>query len=61
MSFFLGKEPPQGWPRYGKVQLEHVSVRYAHDTDPVLCDITVTFNAGQKVAYILLISWWARA
>ena len=44
-----GLEPPQNWPNCGTVKLENVSVRYGQETDPVLRDITVEFQAGEKV------------
>ncbi|XP_033648066.1 ATP-binding cassette sub-family C member 9-like [Asterias rubens] len=46
---YEGLEPPQNWPNCGTVKLENVSVRYGQETDPVLRDITVEFQAGEKV------------
>ncbi|XP_071784198.1 ATP-binding cassette sub-family C member 9-like isoform X1 [Asterias amurensis] len=46
---YKGKDPPPGWPRRGKIQLDNMSVRYARDTDPVLRDVTVTFRPGHKI------------
>ncbi|XP_038068619.1 ATP-binding cassette sub-family C member 9-like [Patiria miniata] len=44
-----GEDPPPEWPQEGRIQLDHVSVRYAIDTDTVLNDITLDFKAGEKV------------
>ncbi|XP_022081606.1 ATP-binding cassette sub-family C member 9-like [Acanthaster planci] len=46
---YEGSEPSPDWPQKGRIELQHVSVRYAEDWDPVLHDVTVEFKAGEKV------------
>ncbi|XP_038067008.1 ATP-binding cassette sub-family C member 9-like [Patiria miniata] len=46
---YEGNDPPPDWPQDGRIQFDHVSVRYAIDTDTVLDDITVDFRAGEKI------------
>ncbi|CAG0884511.1 unnamed protein product [Darwinula stevensoni] len=43
------KKPPPGWPSEGHVKFEHVSLRYAPDSKPVLKDLTFTIAAKEKV------------
>ncbi|CAG0881128.1 unnamed protein product [Darwinula stevensoni] len=42
------KKPPLGWPSEGHVKFEHVSLRYAPDSSPVLKDLTFTIAAKEK-------------
>ncbi|XP_072031466.1 ATP-binding cassette sub-family C member 9-like isoform X2 [Amphiura filiformis] len=44
-----GKEPPSDWPSRGAIQIEHVSVRYDETLPPVLQDVTVSVQPGEKV------------
>ncbi|XP_072031468.1 ATP-binding cassette sub-family C member 9-like [Amphiura filiformis] len=44
-----GKEPPSDWPSRGAIQIEHVSVRYDESLPPVLQDVTVYVQPGEKV------------
>ncbi|XP_072031474.1 ATP-binding cassette sub-family C member 9-like [Amphiura filiformis] len=44
-----GKEPPFNWPSRGAIQIEHVSVRYDESLPPVLQDVTVSVQPGEKV------------
>ncbi|XP_072028464.1 ATP-binding cassette sub-family C member 9-like [Amphiura filiformis] len=46
---FEGQEPSHDWPSKGKVQAQDIWVRYAHDTDAVLKDVSFTIHAGQKI------------
>ncbi|XP_071960045.1 ATP-binding cassette sub-family C member 8-like [Antedon mediterranea] len=43
------RDPPLNWPNKGEIVLDDISVRYAADLDPVLHDVTVTLQAGDKV------------
>ncbi|XP_072023362.1 ATP-binding cassette sub-family C member 9-like [Amphiura filiformis] len=44
-----GKKPPFNWPSCGAIQIEHVSVRYDKTLPPVLQDVTVYVQPGEKV------------
>ncbi|CAG0897047.1 unnamed protein product [Darwinula stevensoni] len=46
------KKPPLGWPSEGHVKFEHVSLRYAPDSSPVLKDLTFTIAAKEKVGIV---------
>ncbi|XP_072025400.1 ATP-binding cassette sub-family C member 9-like [Amphiura filiformis] len=37
------------WPQKGDISLENISVRYAEDLEPVLNNISLHFNPGEKV------------
>ncbi|XP_077977977.1 ATP-binding cassette sub-family C member 9-like [Glandiceps talaboti] len=41
--------PPSDWPNEGDIKIENISVRYAEDLDPVLQDINIHFQGGQKI------------
>ncbi|XP_066291926.1 ATP-binding cassette sub-family C member 9-like isoform X2 [Branchiostoma lanceolatum] len=41
--------PDDNWPSKGEVSFEGVSVRYDKTLDPVLTDVSATFEAGEKV------------
>ncbi|XP_078691150.1 ATP-binding cassette sub-family C member 9-like isoform X2 [Branchiostoma floridae x Branchiostoma belcheri] len=41
--------PDDNWPSKGEVTFEGVSVRYDKTLDPVLTDVSATFEAGEKV------------
>jgi len=40
------------WPRSGTLQFENYSVRYRPDLDPVLKNLSVTIESGQKVGIV---------
>uniref|UniRef100_A0ABM0N098 ATP-binding cassette sub-family C member 9-like n=1 Tax=Saccoglossus kowalevskii TaxID=10224 RepID=A0ABM0N098_SACKO len=42
-------KPPKDWPKNGDISIEHISVRYAEDLDPVLHNVSVHFKPGEKV------------
>ncbi|XP_038050114.1 ATP-binding cassette sub-family C member 9-like [Patiria miniata] len=46
---YQGMEPPSDWPSKGAISIEDISVRYAEELDPVLKDVTVHIQAGEKV------------
>ncbi|XP_072031469.1 ATP-binding cassette sub-family C member 9-like [Amphiura filiformis] len=46
---YEGKKPPSDWPSRGAIQIEHVSVRYDESLPPVLQDVTVCVQPGEKV------------
>ncbi|XP_038050112.1 ATP-binding cassette sub-family C member 9-like isoform X2 [Patiria miniata] len=46
---YQGMEPPFDWPSKGAISIEDISVRYAEELDPVLKDVTVHIQAGEKV------------
>lgn len=41
--------PPDNWPMRGKILMENISARYDKDLDPVLRDININIQPGQKV------------
>eukprot|EP00058_Branchiostoma_floridae_P010039 XP_002595527.1 hypothetical protein BRAFLDRAFT_118956 [Branchiostoma floridae] len=41
--------PDDNWPSKGEVTFEDVSVRYDKTLDPVLTDVSATFEAGEKL------------
>ena len=41
------KKPPISWPQKGRVQFDHVYLRYSDD--PVLKDLHFTIDSGMKV------------
>ncbi|XP_038069146.1 ATP-binding cassette sub-family C member 9-like isoform X2 [Patiria miniata] len=46
---YEGREPPDDWPKNGRIQFDRASVRYSADTDPVLRAVTVDIAPGEKV------------
>ena len=54
--FFSGTSPDSEWPQRGAVTVEDVSVRYAETLDPVLSNISLIIQPGQKVIVPLMIS-----
>nr|XP_054751164.1 ATP-binding cassette sub-family C member 9-like [Lytechinus pictus]XP_054751165.1 ATP-binding cassette sub-family C member 9-like [Lytechinus pictus] len=46
---YEGLEPPLNWPHRGQISIDNVSVRYAADLDPVLQEVSVNIQAGEKV------------
>ncbi|XP_077979514.1 ATP-binding cassette sub-family C member 9-like [Glandiceps talaboti] len=41
--------PPHDWPDKGSIDVKNISVRYSVDLPPVLHDVNVNFEAGQKI------------
>ena len=41
-----------GWPEHGRICFEQVSFSYGPDLPLVLKDLTVTFEAGEKVGVV---------
>lgn len=48
--------PPKNWPDKGEILYEDVSARYAKQLDPVLNNINIHFQAGEKVSRFPIIS-----
>ncbi|XP_063952995.1 ATP-binding cassette sub-family C member 9-like isoform X1 [Lytechinus pictus] len=46
---YSGKQPPDSWPDKGQIQLDHISVRYASDLDPVLKGVTLNIPQKEKL------------
>ena len=46
--------PGPTWPHEGSITLDKVSVRYASDLDPVLHEVSLHIQAGQKVFIVSL-------
>ncbi len=43
---------PKDWPRTGSVEFRNVTIRYEPDGPDILKDISLKFEAGQRVAVI---------
>ncbi|KAI8265702.1 ABC transporter [Colletotrichum sp. SAR11_239] len=41
--------PPPSWPENGKIEIGNVTAAYSDETDPVVRDVTLTIQPGQKV------------
>ncbi|KAI8176490.1 ABC transporter atnG [Colletotrichum sp. SAR 10_86] len=41
--------PPPSWPENGKIEIANVTAAYSDETDPVVRDVTLTIQPGQKV------------
>ena len=49
---FIGiVDPGPDWPDKGEIVYNGVSARYASDLDPVLHDIDIRFQPGEKVGF----------
>ncbi|CAI9094235.1 OLC1v1029935C1 [Oldenlandia corymbosa var. corymbosa] len=48
----LANRPPSDWPRFGKVEIHDLKVRYRPDAPLVLQGITCTFEEGSKVGIV---------
>lgn len=40
---------PPGWPTDGCINIRGFSLRYRHDLDPAIRNITISINGGEKV------------
>ncbi|KAJ0272662.1 hypothetical protein Brms1b_008715 [Colletotrichum noveboracense] len=41
--------PPPSWPENGKIEIGNVTAAYSDETDPVVRDVTLAIQPGQKV------------
>ncbi|KAF6831810.1 ABC multidrug transporter [Colletotrichum musicola] len=41
--------PPASWPEDGSIEIKNVTAAYSEDTDPVIRNVTLTIQPGQKV------------
>ncbi|KAI8278185.1 ABC transporter [Colletotrichum sp. SAR11_57] len=41
--------PPPSWPENGKIEIDNVTAAYSDETDPVVRDVTLAIQPGQKV------------
>ncbi|XP_041459432.1 ATP-binding cassette sub-family C member 9-like isoform X1 [Lytechinus variegatus] len=44
-----GQMPPSNWPRRGKILVDNVSARYAKELDPILHEVNINIQPGQKI------------
>ncbi|KFG85665.1 ABC transporter [Metarhizium anisopliae] len=44
------RHPPEGWPLSGTIEFSNVSASYQSSQEPVLKDVNLSINAGEKVA-----------
>ncbi|XP_070536868.1 ATP-binding cassette sub-family C member 9-like [Ptychodera flava] len=42
-------QPPFDWPTEGNIEFKSVSVRYSNELDPVLYDVNIELQQGQKI------------
>ncbi|XP_070536378.1 ATP-binding cassette sub-family C member 8-like [Ptychodera flava] len=42
-------EPPRDWPNEGSIEFKNVAVRYSGELEPVLQDLSIKFQSGQKI------------
>ena len=43
---------PEDWPASGRLQLTDLTVRYRHDLDPVLTDLSLSLEPGERVGVV---------
>ncbi|XP_055536617.1 probable multidrug resistance-associated protein lethal(2)03659 isoform X2 [Wyeomyia smithii] len=46
------KKPAQDWPADGRIKFEYFSLRYSHDSDPVLKDLNLAIEAREKIGIV---------
>ena len=46
------EELPEAWPASGRLQLSNLTVRYRQDLDPVLTELSLTLEAGERVGVV---------
>ncbi|XP_053685764.1 probable multidrug resistance-associated protein lethal(2)03659 [Sabethes cyaneus] len=46
------KKPLQDWPADGRIKFEYFSLRYAHNSDPVLKDLNLAIEAKEKIGIV---------
>ncbi|CAI2162126.1 5755_t:CDS:10 [Funneliformis geosporum] len=44
--------PPASWPHNGAIEVENLKVRYAHDLDPVLQNVSFSVKGQEKVGIV---------
>ena len=44
--------PPENWPENGEIDMDQVVVRYRPDLPPVIDDLTLHINSGEKVGIV---------
>lgn len=47
-----GSNPPEDWPKKGKIVFKNLSLRYAEDMDPVLKNLNIVIKSGWKVGVV---------
>eukprot|EP00897_Mesotaenium_endlicherianum_P001433 jgi/Mesen1/1317/ME000013S00812 len=47
-----GRRPPPSWPTRGSITLDHLTIRYRAGLEPVLSDLCVTIQGGEKVGIV---------
>lgn len=47
-----GRRPPPQWPTTGTLTLDHLTIRYRPGLDPVLSDLSLTIQGGEKVGIV---------
>ncbi|KAJ9591421.1 hypothetical protein L9F63_002027, partial [Diploptera punctata] len=52
MESTLDRKPPADWPSFGKIEFYKVYLRYSIDEQPVLKNICITINPGEKVGIV---------
>ena len=49
VASFSEFEPQSNWPNEGRIQFKNVSLRYDKNLDPVVTDVNIMIEPGQKV------------
>jgi len=44
--------PPASWPYDGAINVENIKVKYAHDLDPVLQNVSICVKGQEKVGIV---------
>jgi ABC-type multidrug transport system fused ATPase/permease subunit len=47
-----GKRPPTGWPRYGGIDIQGLTVQYPSATTPVITDMTFSVRPKTRVGIV---------
>ena len=45
-------KPSREWPHSGRIVIQNLTIRYRDDLEPVLRDISVTFEGGKNVGIV---------
>lgn len=45
----INSKPPATWPAQGRIQFQHVYMRYSEEDAPVLKDLNIVVEPGMKV------------
>lgn len=49
----IGQKPPRDWPSRGKIQFKNTYLSYALELSPVLKNVNIEIDSGEKVSIFL--------